>query len=284
MPDHIPESVIEVVETPPFPNEEGLGYALGTVIQDYRGYVAATHDGALPGSNSLTTRVRNESIGVWALSTDDNYAMSWYTLVVPAVLDDLLDLPPVNTSDATGEGGGSTSDTASDPLGGLPVKLPPPADARPAPDASALVGQTFQAEGYAPFTISTVNISDPAAAEEAGIPLAFLQTEVASLAQIAYEGEVMYTNWNQTVAKMMFFSHYDGPIYNVSAIYTTEKIEEEAGGSKWLGKWFGAPAAVVTESGIGFFDGFWGGQGNEANIQVVEEGVDEAAEVFFARQ
>jgi hypothetical protein len=48
-----------------------------------------------------------------------------------------------------------------------------------------------------------------------------------------------------------------------------------------VGKWWGGATAVFDNGGIGFFDGFWG-QGD--GIQAVEERVEGAAEVYFAKQ
>lgn len=289
-PTHIPASVFEAVETPPFPTAPGVGPGLGTIMSPYRGYLQSIHDGALPGSNSLRVTIRNESVGVFALSTDDSYASTWYNIALYAVIDDLLDLPPVEADNSTSGGAEGTSDTTTDPLAGLPVRLPPPADARPPPDASTLVGQTFVAPGYAPFTLSTIDLSNFDETEAARIPVDFLQTDVATQQQVALEGEVLFADWGQAFANLIFFTHFDGPIFNVTNINTYSRVGEDyaAGGngrgSAYIGKWLGGPSAVMTEAGIGFFDGFWSSQGTEGNIPVVEEGVEEAAEVFFTLQ
>lgn len=305
-PSHIPLAVHERVEEPPVANEEGTGYAMGTIRAPYRGYVASTHDGALPGSNSNTMRIRNESVGVFTLSTDDGYASLWYNIALPAVLDDLLDLPPVEAAADNSTGGAEgASDTASNPLEGLPVRVPPPADARPPPDTAQWVGSTYEAPGYAPFTLSSIDLSDFEATEAAEIPIDFLTIDAATLGEIPLpiEGEVLYAKWDQTVAQYLFLTPFDGPIYNVTIISSWSRlgpdysslVNASADGNStdaatvttdtaYIGKFWGAPTAVLGEDGIGFFNGFWASQGVEGNVQAVEEGIADAAEVFFARQ
>lgn len=263
-------------------------------MSPYKGYIQSIHDGALPGSNSLRVTVRNESVGVFALSTDDSYASTWYQIALYAVLDDLLDIPPPEADNSTGAdgGGGSTTDTASNPLEDLPVRLQPPDNARPAPELSSLVGQTYSAPGYAPFTLATIDFSDFEATEGARIPVDFLQIDVTTQQQVPFEGEVLWADWGQAFSNMIFFTHFDGPIYNVSHVNTYARIGEDfaagAGGdgqgSAYIGKWIGGPSAVFTDGGIGFFDGFWSGAGTEGNVPVTEENVEDVAEVYFTKQ
>jgi hypothetical protein len=51
-----------------------------------------------------------------------------------------------------------------------------------------------------------------------------------------------------------------------------------------VGKWWGAPTAVFADGGIGFLNGLWGQGGTDGVVPPVGEGVEKAAEVYFARQ
>jgi hypothetical protein len=240
------------------------------------------HDGALPGSNSFFARIRNESVGVFTLATDDSLAMAWYDIVRPLVLDDLLGLGPQEADNSTTPGG-----TEGDPLAGLPGKTPRPDSPRPAPESESLVGTTFAAPGYAPFTLASVDLSDSQAVEAARLPIEFMQTDIATLQGLDFSGgSIFYAAWNQTVASYLLFNHFDGPLYNVTVVYTRPSLPSASGESvpTVLGKYFGSSTAVFTDGGIGFFDGFWSSPATPGNPPAVEEGVEEAAEVYFARQ
>lgn len=272
-PSHIPLSVFERVETPPFPSAGGAGYAFGTVQSPYRGYNMSLHDGALPGSNSFFARIRNESIGVFTLATDDSLAMTWYDLVRPLVLDDLLGLEPEQAETPGGAEG--------DPTAGAPSMTPPPESPRPSPELDAFIGGSFVAPGYSPFTISSVDLGDANAIAAAGIPIDFLRSDIATLQGLDYsQGQLLFSAWNQTVATYLVFKHFDGPLYNTTILYTRQPLD----GGMTLGKYFGSATAVFTDGGIGFFDGFWSSPSTPGNLPAVEEGVEEAAEVYFARQ
>jgi hypothetical protein len=283
-PSHIPLSVFQRVETPISPNS---AYAFGTVETAYRGYNMSLHDGALPGSNSFFARIRNESVGVFTLAVDDHdFTEAWYEIVRPLVLDDLLGLAPEQgNSSATPvgtEGGGS--------LAGVPRKTPRPGSPRPAPDIESAVGTTFAAPGYVPFTIASVNLSNPQAVEAASLPIEFLRIDIATFPALQglnfEEGLILYAAWNQTIASYLLFNHFDGPLYNATTIYTRPSLSSSIGNTvpTVLGKYYGGGTAVFTEAGIGFFDGFWSAPSARGNLPAVEEGVEDAAEVFFARQ
>ncbi|KAH6879929.1 beta-lactamase/transpeptidase-like protein [Coprinopsis sp. MPI-PUGE-AT-0042] len=255
-PTHIPLSVFERVETPPFQGEDG--YAFGTVQQSYRGYNASVHDGALPGSNSLFIRI-----------PDDSLAIPWYQAVYPLIVDDLLGL----TTSAPGEEEAATGDS---------LLHPRPTEPRPSPDIEAYIGGTFIAPGYEPFTLSTINLSDSRATREAQIPYEYLRRDMATL----YPG-FEFTE-GPTIADFLFFSHFDGPLYNATAVMSLTRLPPRMRSSErdtgYIGKFTGSGTAVFTEGGIGFFDGFWGKATTAGNRPAVEEDVEASAEVFFARQ
>jgi hypothetical protein len=280
-PTRIPRSVFEQIETvtTPLGQDPAVGYTMGTVQTTYRGYNISTHDGALPGSNSNFIRIRNESVGVFTLSTDDAYGSTWYKIVQDLIVDDLLDLAPV-AQNGTGAEAGAVSKDSTDVASLLPVYTPPPADPRPSPDISSYIGSTFQAPGYAPFTLSNLDLTDSEAVSEAQSPLEFLLTDVTSQQNISFPSEIIYAHWNQSIAQHLVFTHFDGPVYNVTVLSSWRIVGEEG----VVGKWWGAPTAVLTDGGIGFFNGFWGQGGTEGVVPPVEVGVEEAAEVFFARQ
>lgn len=239
------------------------------------------HDGALPGSNSFFARVRNESVGVFTIANDDALATIWYEIVRPLVLDDLLGLGPVQADNSTTPGGVEEGD----PAAGLPVKTLRPESPRAAPEG--LVGTSFAAPGYAPFTIASLDLSDANAVDAARLPIEFLRTDIATLQGLDFsEGTILYAAWNQTVANYLLFNHFDGPLYNTTVLYTRPSLPYPSGETApaVLGKYFGSATAVFTDSGVGFFDGFWSSPTTPGNLPAVEEGVEEAAEVFFTRQ
>lgn len=258
---------------------------MGTVQTTYKGYNASIHDGALLGSNSLFVRIRNESVGVFTLSNDDRMGIPWYEAVYPLIMDDLLGIMPE-------EGEGDKGDSREDaPASSESPYTPQPADPRPSPDISAYIGGTFAAPGYEPFTLSTVNLSDGSATWEAQIPYEFLRGELITLfptLNITLEGPALYTPWNQTLAEFIFFTHFDGPMYNATVLMSFDRLppgmissERDTG---YIGKFTGSATAVFTEGGIGFFDGFWGKANTVGNRPAVEEDVEASAEVFFSWQ
>jgi hypothetical protein len=103
------------------------------------------------------------------------------------------------------------------------------------------------APGYEPFTLSTLDLTDPKAVSEAGFPVDFLLLDITTLSSLTFAQEILYTRWNQTAAGYLVFTHFDGPLYNVTALTSWPEV---------------------------------GGDG----IRAVEEGVVEAAEVYFAKQ
>lgn len=278
-PTHISPSVFERIETVTFPSSDaGYGYTIGSVESTYRGYNISIHDGALPGSNSYFIRMRNESIGIFAIGTDDTYTSAWYNLTMAAILDDLLDLPSASMESVTSGGGGQSTDTASP----LPAVGVPPIDPRPAPDSSTYLGKTFSSPAYNDITLSTLDLTDTQSTAELTIPVNFLLTDIATMSSINYGSEVLYANWDQAIGQHLIFTHFDGPIYNVTIFSSWSEVGGDA--TDFVGKWWGAPTAVITDKGIGFFEGFWGQPGAVGNIPAVEEGVEEKAEAWFVKQ
>jgi hypothetical protein len=76
------------------------------------------------------------------------------------------------------------------------------------------------------------------------------------------------------------FTHFDGPIYNVTVLGSWARV----GADGVVGKYWGSSNAVFTEGGIAFFNGFWSQGGTQGVAPIIEENVEEAAEVFFAKQ
>ena len=212
------------------------------------------------------------------MSTDDAYAPIWYKVVQDLVVDDLLGLPPAAQNGTGAEGGVSPESTDLTSL--LPVYTPPPADPRPSPDTSHYIGSKFQAPGYAPFTLSHLDLTDSKAVAEAEFPLEFLLTDIATLQNTSYPSEVIYAHWNQSIAEHLVFTHFEGPLYNVTILMSWPTVGEQG----VVGKWWAGTTAVFTNGGIGFFNGFWGQGGTEGVKPPVEDGVEESAEVYFARQ
>jgi len=97
------------------------------------------------------------------------------------------------------------------------------------------------------------------------------------MSSLTFAQNILYAAWNQTAADYLVFTHFDGPLYNVTALTSWTQVE----GDGVVGKWWGGATAVVENGGIGFFGGFWG-QGS--GISAIEEGVEGAAEVYFVKQ
>ncbi|KAH6880991.1 hypothetical protein BKA70DRAFT_171776 [Coprinopsis sp. MPI-PUGE-AT-0042] len=177
------------VETPPFPDST---YALGTIQVPYRGYDMSLHDGALPGSNSFFARIRNESIGVFTLATDDLCGSLVRDRPTPCFLMTFLVYHPRSRDHARKYRGKRCL------LQGLPGKTPRPVSPRPAPEIESLVGSTFAAPGYAPFTVASVNLSDPQAVRSLPTSHRILRTEITTLEGLE-SLKVRFCNaaWNQ---------------------------------------------------------------------------------------
>lgn len=274
-------------------------YGLGTISVPYRGFETHQHDGALPGTNSQFVRVYNESTGVFVAVNEDLYGTQVKYAIADTILDDLLNLPPMDhfTEQLSPLLGISTSNASPDGSTATPKRAIRRQQALSSQNVSTVgyVGKTFSAPGYLPFTLQSFDITDPAGAEDKfSFPVDFLVTDLATQLDLSLTGPVLIAKLRQSFASHMVFTHFDGPYWNATAALIWERSQNDASHkrsgsadghvSKYIGKLTDVGPSVFTEDGIGMF-------GDILSINVVEapipvpttENVEENAALFWRR-
>lgn len=255
--------------------------AQGCFSVPYRGYNLSLHDGALPGTNSYFVRVPNETIATFLIVNDDAYGVLIGEPLTNLVLDDLLNLPPANTSLAS-PGANDAPVEAVGPIG-------PPVNATPTPDLTGV----YTHPAYSDLVVSLIDLTNSTAIEEAGFPLRELQVGPATSQGVDFTREVYHAKWNQSFANHAFFTPFDGNLINVTHILTWERAKGDfeiqsipANGSQYVSKYMGGGPAVWSESegGIGIFGNWWTQNTDFPFPEATEVDVEASAEVFFKKR
>jgi hypothetical protein len=203
---------------------------------------------------------------------DTEFGLPLLQVLVNRLLDDIMHLEPTNWEDIM-----VTRLFKEGPEKGPAVSSP-----RPAPASDAVVGR-YHDPAYGTMDIARVpaipqslegshsTISD----ELAGVIRSALKS--SRLEQIDPTRETYYAASPRLWTQGVIFTHFDGPLFNVSAIMIQDRVDIGTPISRILGK---GTAVFVEGKGLGMFEGFW--QGNEV-IRAVEKDVASHAEVWFNR-
>ena len=80
------------------PKADFYGYALGLIVQDYRGRKVLTHGGSLPGFVSQVVMIPDADLGVAVLTNQESGAA--FNAIAYHIVDHYLGAPPVDWIDA----------------------------------------------------------------------------------------------------------------------------------------------------------------------------------------
>jgi hypothetical protein len=203
---------------------------------------------------------------------DTDFSIALLQVLVNRVLDDIMHLEPTNWEDIM-----VTRLFKEGPEKGPAVSSP-----RPAPAGDAVVGR-YHDPAYGAFDIKRV----PSISQSLGGSHSTVSDEIAGVIRSALDSsrveqidttrQMYYAAVPRLWTQGVIFTHFDGPLFNVSVIMVQDRVDNGTPISRILGK---GTAVFVEGQGVGMFEGFW--QGNEV-IRVVEEDVASHAEVWFNR-
>jgi hypothetical protein len=234
------------------PHEE-LGvelYGLAQQAVSYRGLNVFFHGGSLPGQRSLQLHVPSRRFAMFIHANDDNMGYLILNTIAYRLLDDLLELEPVDWESRF------LDSYFQPPASGAPSR---PESPLPAPQEQDVVGQyTHKAYGSINFTKDDSSQSEYAAA----YPRAF-------------------------VAKIEL-NRFSGPVFNWTAIasYPVKPPTGASSTNEVVSIQQGGASVHVCPRGLGWFGDVWG-QGpsvptaKQADPDMPCEVVEEQAEVWF---
>jgi hypothetical protein len=203
---------------------------------------------------------------------DPDFSIALLQVLVNRVLDDIMQLDPSNWEEIM-----VTRLFKEGPDKGPAVSSP-----RPAPTRDAILGR-YHDPAYGTMDIERV----PATPQGLGDSPSTGSDELASVIrsalnssrveQIDITREMYYAALPRLWTQGLIFTHFDGPLFNVSAIMIQDRMDNGTPIGRILSK---GSAVFVEGQGVGMFEGFW--QGNQV-VGAVEEDVASHAEVWFDR-
>ena len=230
------------------------------------------HGGVVPGITTQILRVPSLGVGVMLAIEDTDFSIALLQVLVNRVLDDIMHLEPTDWEEIM-----VTRLFKEGPEKGPAVSSP-----RPGPASDIVVGR-YNNPSYGAMDIQRV----PAISQSVGGSHSTVPDELAGVIhsalnssrfeQIDATREIYYAAMPRFWIQGVIFTHFDGPLFNVSAIMIQDRVDTGTPISRILGT---GTAVFVEGKGVGMFEGFW--QGNEV-IRAVEEDVASHAEVWFDR-
>jgi hypothetical protein len=230
------------------------------------------HGGIVPGITTQILRVPSLGVGVMLAIEDTDFSIPLLQVLVNRILDDIMHLEPTNWEEIM-----VTRLFKEGPGKGPAVSSP-----RPAPASDAVVGR-YHDPAYGTMDIQRV----PAITQSLGRSPSTVSDELAGVIRSALDSsrveqidtsrKMYYAASPRFWTQGVIFTHFDGPLFNVSVITIQDRVDNGTPISRILGK---GTAVFVEGQGVGMFEGFW--QGNEV-IRAVEEDVPSHAEVWFNR-
>lgn len=214
----------------------------------------------MPGFTTQVTRVPALGVGFFTAINDDDVGAALKPAIVYRILDDLLNLEPIDWEDR--------SVTRAFQKDAQYTQIPK--DPRPAPEIDQIRG-TYHAKGY--DTINIQHIND--AAKQGGLSSAALDAVQQAMKLSEGISKPMYiASFPKVFADVLAFSHFDGPIFNTTAL----SINEGENGRVIANVADPSSAVFVQGQGMGMFENFWGGANRK---RAVEEDVEKHSEVWF---
>lgn len=209
------------------------------------------------------TRVPALGVGFFTAINDDDVGAALKPAMVYRILDDLLDLPPIDWEERL----------VTRSFQKEPSHTPIPKHPRPAPKPDQVVG-TYRGDGYDTFTLTDMDL---ASALDESLNLATIQAIKEIMGTTEGLSEPLYiATLARTFTAVMVFSHFDGPTFNATALsfdvdkHDKSKVVVNVGGQ--------SSAVFVDGEGVGMFENFWGGA---KSTRAVEVDVKQQSEVWF---
>lgn len=204
---------------------------------------------------------------------DNDVGLRLQTVMVLRLIDDLMGLPPLDWE----------TRLATQIFKWEPHLGPTMLNRREPPDDVSIVGEYFD-PGYGTLDlrqIPQIGVQHLPAGSDRYISVEqakLIRTaiETSRIEQLDTSRPMYYAPLPRLWSQGLVFTHFDGPIFNVSII----QIREKTDGTPISRTWGKGSAMFVPEQGVGMFEMFWRGTEGRA---LVEEDVEENAEVWFAK-
>jgi hypothetical protein len=190
-------------------------------------------------------------------------------VIVYRLLDDIIGLDPIEWEERF-----ITKDLRKEP-----TYNPLPDKPRSAPDSALLIGK-YHDKGYG--SLELLDFKHHGQSYMSGVdghadPREYLQAiSTAMAAQPGISEPLMFAHIGKLFGSVYVYSHFDGPIFNV----TTVNMKEHPKGELTAYIDWTNVAVFVEGKGMGMFQNFWGG---EEFKSPVEHHVEEEAEVWFRK-
>ncbi|WVQ92970.1 hypothetical protein IAU59_000032 [Kwoniella sp. CBS 9459] len=293
-PSVIPQAIIDKVVTgytvpsgkPEHPEYGIYTYGLGQMMNTYRGYALQGHTGSVPGQQSRLVRVPEVGLGFMIAINDEDWGTLLHEVIANMILDDLLKLPPSEPS------------WEKKIIGKLlkNLSIPPDAPSASRPYPSYVAGKYFD-EGYGDLTITRAKLrseSDDIDGDgDLNTTIELLNASPAvSLTSASQNGlnvplnvtgPIFIAAIDKLFVSTLVFTHWDGPLFNWTAIWTGDKLDAD---DRVIGKFVKveiAGTAVFKEDGLGMFGDLWGKGSTVEGSKISEDNTEKQAEVWFSR-
>ena len=230
------------------------------------------HGGVIPGITTQILRVPSLGVGVMLAIEDIDFSIALLQVLVNRVLDDIMRLEPSDDWEEI---------MVTKLFKGGPERAPAVSTPRPAPTTDTVVGR-YHDPAYGTMDIARV----PASTNRLRDSDSTVSIELASIIRSALNSsrfeqidttrETYYAPLPRLWSQGLIFTHFDGPLFNVSMVNIKRNKQGEL--TSYLG---GISTGVFVEAkGLGMFDNFWSGRHGK---RAVEDDVQEQAEVWFSK-
>jgi hypothetical protein len=209
------------------------------------------------------TRIPALGVGFFTAINDDDVGLALKAPIVYRILDDLLNLEPIDWEERL-----VTRAYKKEPSYTAIPKHP-----RTPPPPDQVIG-TYHAAGY--DSINVQNIDHLTAEQDILTPSALNAIKDAMKLSEGISEPTYIANLGKAFTDVMVFSHFDGPIFNTTALSINRGYK-----GKVIASVSEHNSAVFSgEQGFGMFDNFWGGAKGK---RPVEQDVEKQCEVWFAK-
>lgn len=208
------------------------------------------------------TRVPALGVGFFTAINDDDVGAALKPSIVYRILDDLLGLPAIDWEERL----------VTRALQKKAKYTRTPKEPRPAPESDNIIG-TYLAKGYDAINIQSINNVHE---EGALSPAALDAVKYAMKLSEGVSNPVYIANFPKVFAAVLAFSHFDGSIFNTTAV----SINEGEKGRVVANVGDQSSAVFVEGEGMGLFEDFWGGANGK---RAVEAHVEEQSEIWFSK-
>jgi hypothetical protein len=214
-------------------------------------------------------RIPNRGFGLFVVTNDDDYGYLMADLVTYAVLDDMLELEPIDWEERI----------MSDAISDLRTFHDVPANPRAPPDESVVSG-IYHDAGYGNMTL--VPVHPPPTGEPSLSHLVSSITSTVRHLPLNLTGPIYLAQMDKPFVSHLVFTHFDGNLFNWTGVRVFDSPEPGVG--KVVSSAYGyVGEAVINEAGLGMFGGWWGAGDRVGSLHASEDRVKEKAEVWYDR-